>query len=67
VDDTTARVVSRAEAERLDADLRDSLGSVATAWLLLNREARALLNPELARQYLDLVCAQSSPTWAGTE
>jgi hypothetical protein len=55
VEDTTARLVSLAATEQLDSDLRDSLGSVAAAWMLLSREARALLKPELARLYLDQV------------
>jgi hypothetical protein len=53
LDGRGARVVSLAEADHLDAELVDSLMSVAVACRLLARAAAALLSPDVARAFLD--------------
>jgi hypothetical protein len=59
-----ARIISRTDAEHLDADLGHSLLAVGTGCRLLARGAAALLVPEIARAFLEFR-AQAAPRPGG--
>lgn len=66
-EDRSARLVSLASADRLEAELPDSIGSVVAAAGSLSRGAAALLAPELAQAYLEIqqMCFKRGLTLSG--
>jgi len=53
LDERQARLVSQVDTEDVERGLGDALGGIAAGVRLLNREAGALLVPEVARVLLD--------------